>query len=135
LSHSLPPETRRIVDALLTQVYDKDWQWRSLGEPSFGGWKPVVAEGVTPGLVLDAGHWKVSADTVIHGDGLGFPPAFLKRWNCYGYHFEAEGKVAISGDTIPCEGLDRMASFGLYHTREEVDGLAQALIKAQGFFA
>lgn len=33
-----PPETRRIVDALLTQVYDKDWQWRSAGEPSFGGW-------------------------------------------------------------------------------------------------
>ncbi len=27
------------------------------------------------------------------------------------------------------------ASFGLYKTREEVDGLAQALIKAQGFFA
>jgi len=27
------------------------------------------------------------------------------------------------------------ASFGLYNTREEVDGLAQALIKAQGFFA
>jgi cysteine desulfurase / selenocysteine lyase len=26
------------------------------------------------------------------------------------------------------------ASFGLYNTREEVDGLAQALIKAQGFF-
>jgi cysteine desulfurase/selenocysteine lyase len=27
------------------------------------------------------------------------------------------------------------ASFALYNTREEVDGLAQALIKAQGFFA
>ena len=27
------------------------------------------------------------------------------------------------------------ASFGLYNTREELDGLAQALIKAQGFFA
>jgi cysteine desulfurase/selenocysteine lyase len=27
------------------------------------------------------------------------------------------------------------ASFGLYNTREEVDSLAQALIKAQGFFA
>jgi cysteine desulfurase / selenocysteine lyase len=27
------------------------------------------------------------------------------------------------------------ASFGLYNTREEVDGLAQSLIKAQGFFA
>jgi ribonuclease Z len=47
-----PPETRRIVDALLTQVYDKDWQWRSLGEPALGGWRPIVAEDVAPGLVF-----------------------------------------------------------------------------------
>jgi ribonuclease Z len=105
-----PPETRRIVDVLLTQVYDKDWQWRSLGEPSFGGWKPVEAEDVSPGTVLDAGRFKVIADIVVHGDGLGFPPAFLKRWTCYGYRLEAEGKVvAISGDTIPCVGIERLA--------------------------
>ncbi len=105
-----PPETRRIVDTLLTQVYDKDWQWRSIGEPALGGWKPVVAEDVATGLVLDTGRWKVSADIVNHGDGLGFPAAFLERWTCYGYRFEAEGKViAISGDTIPCDGLDRLA--------------------------
>lgn len=105
-----PPETRRIVDALLTRVYDKDWQWRSVGEPSFGGWKPVIAEDVAPGTVLDTGRWKVDADVVNHGDGLGFPPEFLKRWTCYGYRFEAQGKViAISGDTIPCQGIDRLA--------------------------
>jgi hypothetical protein len=105
-----PPETRRIVDALLTQVYDKDWQWRSLGEPAFGGWKPVVAEDAGPGLVLDTGRWRVSAERVVHGDGLGFPPAFLARWTCYGYRFEAEGKVvAISGDTVSCVGIDRIA--------------------------
>src|SRR5262245_6483187 len=105
-----PPETRRIVDVLLTQVYDKDWQWRSTGEPSFGGWKPVVAEDVAPGLVLETPRWRISADLVVHGDGLGFPPAFLRRWMCYGYRFEAEGKVvAISGDTIACDGIDRLA--------------------------
>jgi ribonuclease BN (tRNA processing enzyme) len=105
-----PPDTRRIVDALLTQVYDKDREWRSKGEPSFGGWSPVVTEDVAPGLVIDTGRWKVTADTVIHGNGLGLPPAFLSRWNCYGYRFEAEGKaVVISGDTIPCEGIDRLA--------------------------
>ena len=33
--------------------------------------------------------------------GLGFPEAFLRRWTCYGYRFEAESKVvAISGDTV-----------------------------------
>jgi ribonuclease Z len=105
-----PPETRRIVDALLTQVYDKDWQWRSLGEPALGGWKPVIAEDVAPGLVLETTRWKVTADAVVHGDGLGLPPAFLKRWQCYGYRFETEGKiVAISGDTIACDGIDRIA--------------------------
>ena len=105
-----PPDTRRIVDALLTQVYDKDWEWRSKGEPSFGGWQPIVTEDVAPGLVVDTGRWKVTADTVIHGNGLGFPEAFLKRWNCYGYRLEAQGKVVvISGDTVPCDGIDRLA--------------------------
>jgi ribonuclease Z len=105
-----PPDTQRIVDVLLTQVYDKDWQWRSMGEPALGGWKPVVVEDVGTGLVVDTGRWRVIADIVNHGDGLGFPPDFLKRWICYGYRFEAEGKVvAISGDTIPCDGIDRLA--------------------------
>ncbi len=105
-----PPETRRIVDAMLTQVFDKDWQWRSMGEPAFGGWKPVIAEDAGPGLVLDRGSWRVGAAVVEHGDGLGFPEAFLKRWTCYGYRFEARGKVvAISGDTVDCDGLRRLA--------------------------
>jgi ribonuclease BN (tRNA processing enzyme) len=105
-----PPETRRIVETLLKEVYGKDWQWRSIGEPSFGGWQPVTAEDVVTGMVLDTGRWRVSADTVNHGDGLGFPPEFLKRWICYGYRFEAQGKIiAISGDTIPCAGIDRLA--------------------------
>ena len=38
--------------------------------------------------------------------------------------------LARFGVTATC-----WASFGLYNTRAEVDGLAQALIKAQGFFA
>src|SRR6266849_4003654 len=38
--------------------------------------------------------------------------------------------LARYGVTATCR-----ASFGLYNTRAEVDGLAQALIKAQGFFA
>jgi ribonuclease Z len=105
-----PPDTKRIVDALLTQVYDKDWTWRSEGEPTFGGWAPVMTEDVAPGPVLDTGRWKVTAGTVVHGNGLGLRPAFLARWNCYGYRFEAEGKVVvISGDTVPCDGIDRLA--------------------------
>jgi ribonuclease Z len=105
-----PPETQRIVDALLTQVYDKDWQWRSMGEPSFGGWKPVVATDIAEGATIEGVGWKATSYRVLHGDGLGFPPAFLQRWMCYGYRFEAEGKVvAISGDTVECEGLAQLA--------------------------
>lgn len=105
-----PPDTERLVNTLVTQVYDKDITWRDQGEPSFGGWKPVVATDIMPGPILDTGRWKVSAELVSHGDGLDMPPAFLKRWMCLGYRFEAEGKViAISGDTVPCPGLERLA--------------------------
>jgi cysteine desulfurase/selenocysteine lyase len=38
--------------------------------------------------------------------------------------------LARFGVTATCR-----ASFGLYNTREEVDSLAEALIKAQEFFA
>ena len=41
-----PPETKRIVDTLLTQVYDKDWQWRSIGEPSWN--RAGCCSGVPP---------------------------------------------------------------------------------------
>ena len=106
-----PPETERIANALLTQVYDKDIYWRSTGEPALGGWKPIAAHDVIAGPILDTGRWRVSAETVNHGDGLDIPKAFLKRWTCHGYRFEAEGKaIAISGDTIPCDGLDRLAA-------------------------
>jgi ribonuclease Z len=106
-----PPETARIVNALLTQVYDKDIYWRDKGEPTLGGWPPVEVEDIVAGPVVDTGTWRVSAATVNHGDGLGIPAPFLRRWTCFGYRFEAEGKViAISGDTIPCEGLDQLAA-------------------------
>ena len=105
-----PPETRRIVDALITQVYDKDIEWRSNGEPAFGGWAPVQVTDCVPGTVLDTGEWRVSAETVVHGHGLDLPPAFLRRWICYGYRFEAAGRViTISGDTVDCGGLQRLA--------------------------
>ena len=105
-----PPETERIVNALITQVYDKDIYWRAAGEPVLGGWKPVVAQDVIAGPIVDTGRWRVRAETVNHGDGLDIPRAFLDRWTCLGYRFEADGKViAISGDTIACEGLDRLA--------------------------
>ena len=106
-----PPETERIVNTLVTQVYDKDIYWRAAGEPALGGWKPVVAKDVIAGPVVDVGRWRVRAETVNAWRWPRHPADFLRRWTCLGYRFEADGKViAISGDTIACEGLDRLAS-------------------------
>lgn len=106
-----PPDTKRLLAALLTQVYDKDIEWRSDGEPAHGGWAPVVGNDVSPGLVLETPHWSVHAENVVHGHGLDFSPAFLKRWICYGYRVQAGSKVvAISGDTVDCAGLRRLAA-------------------------
>ena len=73
-----PPETERIVNTLVTQVYDKDIYWRATGEPALGGWKPVVAKDVIAGPIVDVGRWRVRAETVNHGDGLDIPRPFLR---------------------------------------------------------
>lgn len=106
-----PPDTKRLLATLLTQVYDKDIEWRADGEPKHGGWAPVVADDVAPGLVMETERWSVHAENVVHGHGLDFSKAFLKRWICYGYRVQAGSKVvAISGDTVDCAGLRRLAT-------------------------
>ena len=106
-----PPGTRQIVDALTTQVYDRDIAWRTLAEPSSGGWAPVEVNDIVAGPVLSTERLTVTAEIVRHGDGLGLPEAFLRRWTCLGYRVEADGKtVAISGDTVDCPGLERLAA-------------------------
>lgn len=105
-----PPDTKRIMNALLTQVYDKDIEWRSDGEPTHGGWSEIKVHDVATGLVVETENWQVYAESVIHGHGLDVSRAFLKRWICYGYRVETQGKtIAISGDTVDCAGLRRLA--------------------------
>ncbi len=102
-----PAGTADIVSALLDRVYARDIRFRAEGEPAVGGWKPVEVSETGAGLVHDGGGWKVFAEFVEHGQGLGIPDF---DWVTLGYRLEAEGKiVAISGDTIPCEGLERLA--------------------------
>ena len=102
-----PAGTAEIVSALIDKVYAKDIRFRAEGEPAIGGWKPVEVRETGAGLVCEGGGWKVYAEFVEHGQGLGIPDF---DWVTLGYRLEAEGKiVAISGDTIPCEGLDRLA--------------------------
>lgn len=105
-----PVGTREIVETLVENVYAKDIEWRSVGEPHWGGWKPVRAIDVEPGLVLDTGRWSVHCAYVVHGHGLGFRKEFLERWKCLAYRFEADARViAVSGDTIDCAGIRAIA--------------------------
>ena len=105
-----PAGTERIVTLLLEEVYDRDLEFRTRGEADFfGEWQPVIAHDVGPGPVLEEEGISIVADEVEHGHGLGIP-GFNERWACLGYRVEAEGTaVTISGDTVPCAGLDRLA--------------------------
>jgi ribonuclease Z len=105
-----PPETRRIVDTLLHQVYDKDIEFR-VHESLNNAWQPVEAIDIMPGLVCETSDWRVIAELVDHGSRLDFPAAFKQRWVCLGYRFEcADGVIAFSGDTVDCPGLRRLAA-------------------------
>lgn len=104
-----PPGTASIVAALVDRVYEPDIAFRSQGELGMT-WAPVERIDVAGGLVHDGGAWKVFAEAVEHGHGLGYPEAFRRRWVCLGYRVEAEGKVvAFSGDSVACDGLDHLA--------------------------
>jgi ribonuclease Z len=124
-----PPETRRVVDALLTQVYDKDIEFRDRGEPAIGGWQGVEVVEVVSGLVHEDAGVRVLCEQVRHGDGLDFSDAFRRRWVCLGYRVETrQGVIAISGDTVDCPGLRKLAEGAdvlvqcCYLARREIEG-------------
>ena len=105
-----PPGTEEIVDTLVNKVYAKDIEWRSVGEPAFGGWKPVQAKDIVPGDAVETANWRVSCAYAVHGHGLNFSKEFKNNWKCLSYRFEAKGKViCVSGDTVDCAGLRSMA--------------------------
>jgi ribonuclease Z len=114
-----PAGTTRIVRALLEQVYDRDIRsrieetnsQRRMGFPT-SAQPEVIAQvqchDVEPGVICETERWRVVADRVHHGD---FTPEPDFDWRCLGYRLEAEGKVVtISGDTVPCDGIVRLAS-------------------------
>ncbi len=103
-----PPGTGDIVAALLGRVYARDIAFTLLNEADVVDIRDIVeVKEVTPGYTHENGMRKVLAADVEHGNGLGLSH---EEWPCLGYRLEAEGKIlAISGDTIACEGLDRLA--------------------------
>ena len=105
-----PPETRRIVDTLIHQVYDKDIEFR-VHEAGNVPYPPVETTDILAGPVCETPDWRITAEIVDHGNRLDFPDAFRQRWVCLGYRFEcAQGVIAFSGDTVDCPGLRRLAA-------------------------
>lgn len=103
-----PPGTAAIVTALFTQVYARDIDFSLFMDPAGADIRDLVqVNEVAEGLVCDTGAYRVFSAYVDHGNSLGLSHA---RWPCLGYRLEADGKtIAISGDTVACAGLDRLA--------------------------
>jgi ribonuclease BN (tRNA processing enzyme) len=103
-----PQGTAEIVAALLNQVYARDITFALFNVADAADIRDLVqVREVTSGWMQDSGTWKVLAEYVEHGNSLGLSH---EEWPCFGYRLEAEGKViAISGDTVACAGLDRLA--------------------------
>ncbi|MCC6615602.1 MAG: MBL fold metallo-hydrolase [Anaerolineae bacterium] len=106
-----PQGTQALVSVMLNQVYAREIAFTlalqaQLGNPVADIRDLVEVHDVEPGVVLAGEAAVVSAEDVDHGSVL-LPQA---EWPCLGYRVEAEGKVvAISGDTVPCAGLAKLA--------------------------
>jgi ribonuclease BN (tRNA processing enzyme) len=103
-----PHGTAEIVATLLRQVYARDIAFALFNVADAVDIRDLVqVTEITSGWSQNSGKWKVFAEYVDHGNSLGLSH---EEWPCFGYRLEAEGKaIAISGDTVACEGLDRLA--------------------------
>jgi ribonuclease Z len=108
-----PEGTDAIVEALLRHVYAREIAFTTrLALATGAAMRPIdellAIKIVAPRAVVYGTRWRVRAAAVDHGVGLGFSYA---DWPCLGYRVEAEGKaIAISGDTIACDGLADFAA-------------------------
>jgi len=100
-----PPGTQAFVDRTLAMLED-DVCWRMDHHDDLT-WRPEVeVTEVTDGVALESGGVRV----------LCAPTDHRPVHPTVGYRFEHEGAVGVcAGDTIPCEGLDRLvAGAGVY---------------------
>lgn len=100
-----PAGTQAFVDRTLAMLED-DIGWRMDHHDDLS-WRPEVeVTEVTDGLVLESGGVRV----------LCAPTDHRPVHPTVGYRFEHEGAVGVcAGDTVPCDGLDRLvAGAGVY---------------------
>jgi ribonuclease Z len=95
-----PPGTKSMTEHLV-QAWREDIEVRTNGleHGAPGGWRADVHE-TTGGVVYDSAGVTVTAIRVAHGS-----------WkHAFAYRIDAPGKsIVISGDTAPCEALERAA--------------------------
>ena len=103
-----PSGTAEIVAALLGQVYSRDIAFALFTEEGTADIRDLVqVVEITSGWTWETSEWTVHTEYVDHGNSLGLS---REQWPCLGYRLEAEDKViALSGDTVACAGLDRLA--------------------------
>jgi ribonuclease Z len=95
-----PPGTAAYVDRVLTMLTD-DIGYRLAHHDDLTEGPQVTVEEVADGLVLDEGGLRVVAAPTDH----------RPVHPTVGYRVEADGAaVVIAGDTVPCEGLDRLCA-------------------------
>jgi len=95
-----PPGTARVIERTLAMLAD-DVQYRRDHHADLG-WSPSCeTTEVEDGLVWERDGLRV----------LAAPTDHKPVHPTVGYRVEAEGKVvALAGDTVPCEGLDRLCA-------------------------
>lgn len=114
-----PIGTKKITKALIEQVYAQDIRFRIEEDRDIRlrgeNWNErpesitkVDVRDVEPGLIAGNEKWQVFSEYVRHGE-FRHAPEF--KWQCMGYRIEAGGKIlAISGDTVPCDGIVKLAT-------------------------
>lgn len=106
-----PYGTEALVSALLDVVFKREIAMTMKLEARLGNLVDdirniVVAHDILPGMVTTMDDCDVYAAYVDHGNNL-MP---LEEWACVGYRLEVNANVIVlSGDTIICEGLEKLA--------------------------
>ena len=103
-----PRGMAEIVAVLFGQVYARDIAFALFNETDAVDIRDLVqVTEVTSGWTQESGGRKVNTEYVEHGNSLGLSH---EQWPCLGYRLETAGKViAVSGDTVACQGLDQLA--------------------------
>jgi ribonuclease Z len=107
-----PDGTAAIVDHMLNGIYRRDILFRLKESEFLKHGMPDIRDLIKVQDIPVQGsyktaNWSVHSEQVDHGHALGMTH---EEWPCFGYRIEAGGKVlAISGDTVDCEGVRALA--------------------------